>query len=83
LRYLAELRDEAMLVRLNKEMSYSWATSAAINVGRGDISLEHLRCQKSRPVNILTSDDHTVRLSLKKVSDWYDSNTVFKTHKLK
>ena len=72
LRYLAELRDEALLVRLNKEMSYSRATSAAFNVGRGEASLEHLRCQKNRPINVLTSDDQTVRLYLKKVRNWYN-----------
>jgi len=82
LRYLAELRDEKMLVRLNKRLSYSGAIGAAINVGREEASLEHLRCQKNRPVNVLTSDDETVRLSLTKVSNWYDSHTVFKTHKL-
>jgi hypothetical protein len=80
--YLTELRDKAMLVRLNKEVSNSRATSAALNVGRGEASLEHLRCQKNRPVNVLTSDDQTIRLSLKKVSNRYDSHTVFKTHKL-
>lgn len=77
LRYLAELRDKAMLVRLRKEMSYSSVTSAALNVGRGEASLEHLRCQKNRPVNVLTSDDQTVMLSLKQVSNWHNSHTVF------
>jgi len=69
LRYLAELRDELMLVRLNKKMSYIGVTSAALHVDRGEASLEHLRCQKNRPVNVLTSDDETVRLSLKNVSN--------------
>ena len=82
LHYLAELRDEAMLVHLNKKLSSSGATGASINVGREEASLEHLRCHKNRPVNVLTSDDQTVRLSLMKVSNWYDFHTAFKTHKL-
>jgi hypothetical protein len=82
LHYVAELRDKAMLVRLNKEMSNSSTASAALNIGRGETSLDHLRCQKNRPVSVLTSDDQTVRLSLEKVTNWFNSHTVFKTHKL-
>jgi hypothetical protein len=82
LHYVAELRDEVMLVRLNKEISKSSATSAALNVGRGETSLDQLRCQKNRPVNVLTSDDQTIRLSLEKVTNWFNSHTVFKTHRL-
>ena len=76
--YFPELRDEAMLVRLSKAMSHSRATSAALNIGKEEAPLEKFRCQKNRPVNVLTSDDQSVRLSLKQVSNCYNSDTVFK-----
>jgi hypothetical protein len=60
-----------MLVRLSKAMSKNTVTSVALNTGRGESSLKYLRCQKNRPVNVLTSDDQNMMLSLKEVRNCY------------
>ncbi|XP_021942723.1 glutamate receptor 1-like [Zootermopsis nevadensis] len=63
-----ELRDKLTLVRLSKTMSQNTVTSATLNTGKGDVSLKYLRCQKNRPVNVLTSDDQNMMLSLKEMA---------------
>jgi hypothetical protein len=70
-----------MLVRLRKTMSQNVVTSLALSISKGDASLKYLRCQKNRPVNVLTSDDRNTMLSLKEVSNWYTSNIAFKLNK--
>ncbi|KAJ4445618.1 hypothetical protein ANN_12300 [Periplaneta americana] len=63
-----KLSDELFLVRLSKQISLNSVSSVALTLGTGEVSINALRCQKNRPVNVLTSDDDNTQNSLKKMT---------------
>ena len=66
---------------MRKNLSQDNVATMVVKLDGTKIKLQHLRCQKNRPINVLTNSSDTTRRSLQQVRTHLSSEIRNKLHK--